>query len=163
MRNRISFAAAIALVAIRAIGVVCSLLVFDAERRADDARVQALLELRVEWRGLDLEYKIRRDVDSVGILANYIAVEDNLDAKSFDRFAQLRHTENDPKSALSWYPWVDGQERAAFVAAARQDNADWEIREITPQDRFVPAAERAAYLPGLYEETFDDTPGVLGF
>jgi PAS domain S-box-containing protein len=163
MRNGISLAAAIALVAIGAIGVVCSLLVFDAERRADNARVQALLELRVEWRARDFEYKIRRDVDSVGVLANYIAVEDNLDAKRFHRFAQLRHTENDPASALSWYPWVDGQERAAFVAAARQDNPDLEIREITPQDRFVPAAERAAYLPGLYEETFDDTPGVLGF
>jgi len=163
MRNGISPAAAIALVAIGALGVVCSLLVFDAERRADDARVQALLELRVEWRARDFEYKIRRDVDSVGVLANYISAQDNLDAKSFHRFAQLRHTDNDPKSALSWYPWVDGQERTAFVAAARQDNPEWEIREITPQDRFVPAAERAAYLPGLYEETYDDTPGVSGF
>jgi PAS domain S-box-containing protein len=163
MRNEMSLAAAIGLVAIGALGVVCSLLVFDAERRADDARVQALLELRVEWRARDFEYKIRRDVDSVGVLANYIAAQGNLDAKSFHRFAQLRHAENDPESALSWYPWVDGPERAAFVAAARQDNADMEIREITPQDRFVPAAERAAYLPGLYEETYDDTPGVLGF
>src|SRR4029077_1598920 len=107
MRNGISLAAAIAFVAIGAIGVVCSLLVFDAERRADDAHVQALLELRGEWRARDFEYKIRRDVDSVGILANYIAVEDKLDANSFHRFAQLRHTDSDPKSALSWYPWVD--------------------------------------------------------
>ena len=111
MRKGISLAAAIALVAIGALGVVCSLLVFDAERAADDARVQALLELRVEWRARDFEYKIRRDVDSVGVLANYISAQDNLDAKSFHRFAQLRHTENDPKSALSWYPWVDGRER----------------------------------------------------
>ena len=163
MRNGISLGAAIALAAIGALGVVCSLLVFDAELRADDARVQALLELRVEWRARDFEYKIRRDVDSVGVLANYIAAQDNLDAKGFHRFAQLRHTGNDPKSALSWDPWVDGRERAAFVAAARQDNPDLEIRELTPQDRFVPAAERAAYLPGLYEETYDDTPGLLGF
>src|SRR6202035_3029531 len=105
MRNRTSFAAAIALVAIGALGVVCSLLVFDAGRRAEDARVQALLELRVEWRARDFEYKIRRDVDSVGVLANYIAAQGNLDAKSFHRFAQQRHPDNDPKSALSWYPW----------------------------------------------------------
>ncbi len=164
MRKGKPFAATIAVLAIGVLGFACSLAVFDAARHADDARVEALLALRVEWRARDFEYKIRRDADSVGILASYIAAQDKLDAKSFHRFAQLRQGDDGPKNALSWYPWVEGRERAAFVATARQDTRpDFEIREISPEDSFVPAGAREAYLPELYEETYGDVPGVSGF
>jgi PAS domain S-box-containing protein len=145
-------------------GIILSVAAFQIARRTDLERVKGILELRVEWRASDIERKLAVAGRSAEALAIYLAAEGEVTAARFHNFARLAHDQTDFDSALYWSPWVDGADRASFVAAARREvDPEYDIRDIAPDGRFVSADPRARYLPQLYEETFDHSPGIGGF
>jgi PAS domain S-box-containing protein len=151
-------------VALGMIGVVLSMATFHITRLIDLDRINGVLELRAEWRARDMERKLGVTGKSAEALAIYLAAEGEMTAARFHNFARLAHDRTSLDTALYWSPWVAGPDRASFVAAARGEGApDYDIRESGPDDSFVPAASRPQYLPRLYEETFDHTPGISGF
>jgi PAS domain S-box-containing protein len=154
----------IQLILLGLIGIALSVLAFRIVRLSDLERVNGILELRVEWRARDIERKLAVAGKSAGALATYIAAEGPITAARFHNFARLAHDRSGLDSALYWSPWVNGADRAAFVAAARRDgDVEFDIREIGSDKRVVPAAVRLQYLPRLYEETFDHAAGISGY
>jgi PAS domain S-box-containing protein len=144
-------------------GVCLSFATYQLASRTDADRVRASLELRAEWRARDIERKLAFIDKGAAALAIYLAAEGNVSAKQFHAFARLAHTQGDFDGALDWYPWVQAADRPAFVAAARREvDPDFDIREIGPAGRFIAAAERPHYVPQLYQEIFDQTPGLAG-
>ena len=163
MRTQIFRALWLPPLVIAAIGIALSLAVFSGMRSADEAHLRSDLALRVEWRARDFERKIELATNSLEALALFMAAQKNVDAASFHSFARLLHDANDSHTELDWAPWVNGAERDAFVAAARKSVApDYDITDMTADGRIVPAATRDAYIPTLYQETFNERPGPLG-
>jgi PAS domain S-box-containing protein len=151
-------------VALGLTGLMLSMAAFYITRLTDLDRVQAMMELRVEWRARDIERKLALIGKSAEALAIYVAAEGQMTAARFHEFARLSHDRTGYDSALFWSPWVNGPDRAGFVDAARREGiADYDIRETGPDGTIVPAAPRPQYLPRLYEETFDHAPGISGF
>ena len=147
-----------------AVGVALSLLGFRTAERADRDRAAAELELRTEWRASDFQRRLLVAAETAEGVAIYMAAEGDVSAARFHAYAKLAHADDDLNSALYWSPVVRDSERDAFVAWARREvSPDYDIREIAPDDRFVAAARRDVYLPQLYEESYDETPGVAGF
>jgi PAS domain S-box-containing protein len=145
-------------------GVILSVAAFRIARLSDLERVNGILELRVEWRARDMERKLAVAGKSAEALATYVAAEGPVTAARFHNFARLAHDRLGLESALYWSPWVNGADRAAFVAAVRRDgDPEFDIREIRADSRVVPSAIRAQYLPRLYEETFDHAAGISGY
>jgi PAS domain S-box-containing protein len=144
-------------------GVVLSLAAFRITTLTDLERVQGILELRVEWRVRDMERKLALTGKSAEALAIFVAAEGEMTAARFHNFARLAHERTGLDSALFWSTWVEGPDRASFVAAVRRDSdPNYDIRETGSDNLIVPAAIRSRYLPRLYEETFDAAPGISG-
>jgi PAS domain S-box-containing protein len=161
-KRRRTRAAQVALLGL--VGLVLSVMAFRIARLSDFDRVNGILELRAEWRARDMERKLAVAGKSAEALAIYLAAEGDMTAARFHRFARLTHDRSGFDSALYWSPWVDGAARGSFVAAVRRDGEpDYDITEMGQDNQVVAAGLRAAYLPRVYEETFDHAPGVSGY
>jgi len=139
--------------------------VFTIARSADDSRVKSILELRVEWRARDLEWKILLSAESVKTLAMHVAADKNFDAVVFNRVAQLSHAADEAITALDWAPYVASNDRETFVESARRSGLSGYglVERSAAGNRFEKAAERHEYLPVLFEETYEGEPVPLGF
>ena len=110
-----------------------------------------------------MERKLALTGKSAEALAVFVAAEDDLTPVRFHKFARLAHDRIGFESALFWSQWVDGPGRSAFVAAMRRNgDPSYDIRETGANGRGGSAATRGGYLPLLYEDTFDDVPGISG-
>ena len=149
--------------ALGVVGVVLSIVAFRITTLTEVERVRGVLELRVEWRVRDMERKLALTGKSAEALAVFVAAEDDLTPVRFHKFARLAHDRIGFESALFWSQWVDGPGRSAFVAAMRRNgDPSYDIRETGANGRGGSAATRGGYLPLLYEDTFDDVPGISG-
>jgi CHASE1-domain containing sensor protein len=154
----------IAFIAIVVIGVAVSLLAYTLARRADEARVDSVLQSRAEWRARDFEHKLRLAADPIAILAPLIAAQDDFSPALFHRFVQFARGPGDAEEALIWAPYLRDADRAALVAEARRDgDPNFDILDLTVSGATAPAASRHDYLPVWLAETFDGaraTPGL---
>jgi PAS domain S-box-containing protein len=150
--------------ALAIVGVILSVVMFRIAKSADSARIEGALEFRAEWRARDIERKLLVAGKSAEALAIYLSAGGEISAARFHHFARLAHDHADLDSVLYWAPWVAGADRAAFVAAARREvDPTYDITDVAPDDQAVPAATRAAYLPQLYQESFDTVSSFNGF
>ena len=145
-------------------GIILSIAAYNGARLAEHDRVLGALELHAERRARDIERRLAVAGGSAEALAIYLAADGEVTAAQFHNFAQLAHDQADADSALYWAPWVDGANRPAFVIAARRDvDRGYDIRDAGPNESFASAAERAAYLPVLFAASFDHASGVSGY
>jgi PAS domain S-box-containing protein len=151
-------------IALAVAGIIASFVAYELAKQSDYDRIKGVLELRAEWRARDIERRLAMAAKSAEALAIYLAADRSVTAERFHEFAQMAHDQTGFDSALYWAPWVDHSDRSSFVAAARRDSdPNYEIREIGPDDHIIPATTRAHYLPQLYEESFEDVPGISGY
>jgi len=152
------------IVGIVALGIAVTVLAFVMAKRSDDQRVQSELASRALLRAHAFERRLVLTQGSLEAMAVFIASEKAIDAASFHRFAHLDYDSDDTNSALLWAPLVRGPDRKAFAAAQPSGAAGaFEIEERKPDGSLVRAAERDEYLPTLFEETYDGSPGLAGF
>jgi PAS domain S-box-containing protein len=146
------------------IGGLVTIAAFQIARRSDNERVLAVLELGADWRTRDIERKLILAVETASSVAGYLAGQPEITASQFDTVTKLTRDPEDLPKTVYWAPWVAGPDRAAFVASARRDaRADFDIRDLTAADTLAPAAERAAYMPLLYEQSFDGSSNRTGY
>ncbi len=147
------------LLAVAAAGIAISTGVLFLARNLEEARVRSVLNLRAEWRASDFDHKLALAVNDLGALAALMTAQAPVDAATFGRFAELVHGPTDSYSSLLWAPLVTADDRASFVAAARQNIApDYEIIERQPDGQSAPATGRAEFLPILYAVAFEPRP-----
>jgi len=94
-------------------------------------------------------------------LRRFFANSRSVSREEFDGYAKplLRRTQ-----AYSWAPRVEGAERLAFEAAARdQGLSSYAIRELNPAGELQLAAERDEYVPVLYSQTQSRLGAPLGY
>jgi PAS domain S-box-containing protein len=153
MRRFAAFALWLPSLVIAIVGVSLSLVIFAQTRNADEISARDDMELRVEWRTKDFEHKIRNATEGLEAVATLMSSQHTMDAATFHGFARLLHGEVDFGSELDWAPWVKGEDRSTFVAAARKSvAAGYDITDVTADGHAAPAPEGEAYLPILYQE-----------
>jgi PAS domain S-box-containing protein len=146
------------------VGSLLTIVAFGIARRSDNERVLAVLELRADWRTRDIERKLTLAVGTASSLAGYLAGQPEVTASQFESITRLTRDPEELPNTIYWAPWVTGSDRAAFVAAVRRDaDAGFDIRDSAPSQTLVPAGERAAYLPVLYEQSFDGSSDRTGY
>jgi PAS domain S-box-containing protein len=151
--------------AIILVGTGLSLFASDLARRADAARVRSLVQTNGDWQARSIERHFERAIDSLHAVASYLAVNDRVTAAEFHQFATLARNGSGPASAIDWLPWIPGDQRDVFVAAAsglRVEN--FHILARDAENRLVDEPARDAYAPVFFQEAFEpDAQGPLGF
>lgn len=149
--------------AVALFGTAISMIVLNQMIRMDDARVTSVLEFRSEWLARDFQSKLVRADAPLEGLAAFINSQKVIEAEEFHRFVQSIHYSDNSTTAFSWVPIVKSSDREAFVATARRTlGDDFDIVVRAPAGNIVPAAPHDEYLPLMFYETFDVSPGVMG-
>jgi len=162
-RYRLPQSALLPVLAIALLGSVISVTAFEIVRRADDARVSAILEFRAQWRARDFESKLAETQTPVAGLAAFVTSQKQIDAEEFRDFTRANHSSDLPGVAMSWLPLVKASERDAFVASARQTVAtNFDIFESTSHDSVTVEPPRDEYLPVLFRESFNNSISIPG-
>jgi len=147
-----------------ALGIVISLIASDLARRADETRVRSLLDLRAELHTRAIERRLASEIDQVQSLAHYLSVDNRTAAAQFEAFAALAHESDGLASAVVWAPWIPAAQRGEFAAQARAAGVpDFRIVARDETNRLAEEPDRPAYMPVLFQKTFDGRPGPVGF
>ncbi|MFT5207102.1 MAG: signal transduction histidine kinase [Candidatus Omnitrophota bacterium] len=89
---------------------------------------------------------------------------EHVNRQEFHTFAQFTLERHPGIQALEWLPKVPYGEIDDFVLLAQKDGfGDFEITELSAQDRMVSAAKRDVYFPVYYVEPYEGNQGALGF
>jgi len=143
-------------VGIGLLGVALSCLAFLFADRADDRRVQGLLQSRAEWRARDIEAKIRLSGNAVENVAIAISANPFLDPESFRRLALRARRAIDHVNALQWAPRIRQDQLAGFEQSARYYGInDYRVFDVTPDFRPTELAARDEYFPVLFDVRFE--------
>ena len=146
-----------------ALGLALTLLAFHQAKRVDDARVANIFDLRIEWRARDFQDKIADAAVPVEALADFASAELDMAPEEFQQFAFVGRGD-DPISRLTWAPLVKRADRDAFVTAARnRGEPDYEILDVAPNGKLVPAPPAEYYAPIRYERRFEPSIRLVGY
>ena len=162
-RSPISQKSWIAPVSIAIAGVLFSSLAFWMAKKADDERVQTILELRSEWRARDLEAKIRLAGNAVENIAIAMTVADSVDPEQFVRLAARASRGLDHVNSLQWAPRVPRNQIAALEQQARSLGLkDYQVFDVTQDFQRTALSDRPEYFPVLFDERPQGGRQVLG-
>jgi serine/threonine-protein kinase len=92
----------------------------------------------------------------------FFGASDSVTGAEFHAFVEDALARFPAISLLEWAPYVPGELRDSFVAAARSESPGFEITESLRAGEFTPAARRAEYVPLRFIEPRDDL-AALGF
>lgn len=149
--------------AIAGLGIVLSVLGYEAAVRRDDERVHALAGFRADWRTTDLERKLQRLAAPVSALAAFIATQPDITAPRLDRFPLEAIQGASGLRVVFWAPRVRGQDRARFEQTMRAaGRPDFTIWEPGPDGHRKSAASRDDYFPVIYQHAFHAVPSFIG-
>ena len=126
--------------------------------------------LRVEFEAHSHDYLVRferdlkDDYQAMHAVAAFVREHPVLRRDAFERFAESQLALLVGVKSLSWIPLVPLAERASFEADLRaQGVADFTIRELGPDGRLRPAAQRPHYAPVAYIVPQAGNAAAVGF
>lgn len=97
-------------------------------------------------------------------LGSYFDATPNVSRALFHQLARPLLDENSPIAALEWVPRVPSAERAAMIAAARQDGfPTFDFTERNASGVLVPVGDRAEYFPVYFMAPHRGNEAALGF
>ncbi|MGE4012504.1 MAG: CHASE domain-containing protein [Alphaproteobacteria bacterium] len=146
------------------IGLALSGIGFWLARANEIQQIRSILELRAEWRSVDLRNKLEEFNDALSAVGIFIGNATDFDQTQFSRAARRAYDENHgAMRTIIWAPRIKHGQLAEFLKAAHDSGQrDYRLLDLTPGGRLVPAAERAEYFPDLYRELFEGQLNVAG-
>ena len=144
-------------------GIMLSLLLFGMVRRMEYRRIQADLDRAGEANLVSLSHGLDTHLLKLESLAGFHAGSEEVTRAEFHDFVKPILRRLAGIQALEWIPRVPHSSREEFVSAARQEIADFMIKERGPEGRFVKASDRGEYFPIYYIEPGEENADALGF
>ena len=110
-----------------------------------------------------ISQSLERYLEVVNAVGALFAASKQVDRWQFFEFSRDTLPRFPGVKALSWVPWVPGEERAGFEQRARDDGLfGFQFKEPGQGARNVPAQAREVHLPILYVEPFEGNDDQLG-
>ena len=130
------------------------------ERRELAQRAEEVTREQVE----KLQVSMLRSLEVLHSIASLHAAEGHIDRPKFTAFVGQALERQPEIQALSWNPLVPDSQRAGLEAeAARTGMSGFQIRERETGGRFVPAANRAEYVPVYFIEPLERNLPAVGY
>jgi signal transduction histidine kinase/CheY-like chemotaxis protein len=154
-----------AIVAVLAVGCLCSLvlclLLRHWERRTAQAAVEAAASQRMEL----LQETLSNSLETLHALGSFLRTEPSPDRLRFRRFVEPLLARRPELHALSWTPMVLSADRAAYESRARADGlSSFEFTEIDPATgTLVRARVRDVHYPVYFIEPAHLNANALGY
>ncbi|HXI71210.1 MAG TPA: CHASE domain-containing protein [Verrucomicrobiae bacterium] len=144
-------------------GLLLSLLLFfiirEGEQRALQTRASNLTHEKVE----NLHVDMLRSMEVLHSISSLYAARGKIEREQFHEFVRQALQRQPEIQALSWNPQVPESERARFERTATNGSPGYELRELTADGKFVPAARRREYVPVLFIEPLNGNDSALGY
>ncbi len=130
------------------------------ERRAGRQEASDLTLEAVE----KLEVRLLRSLEVLNSIASLHAAQGRIGRDEFREFVRPALARQPELHALSWNPWVPAAHRSELESAAVAEGlSGFQFRERGGQESFVPARERAEYVPVYYIEPLVRNALALGY
>jgi len=128
----------------------------------------AAIEKEVAIYGKEYVQNIQKNIDTnlenLYALASFYDASDVVDRQEFDTFTESFIANNRNIQALAWIPNVSSHERQAYKKQAELDGLEnFEIKEITAENRLRLAGNRDQYFPVYYIAPMEGNEKVFGF
>ncbi len=129
------------------------------------SRRQAQFQQQIENLSTALQRSLNRYTDVLTFLHDYYQVaEEPVSRQDFAGFVARSLVSYPGIQALEWAPLVRQGDRAAFEARVRAEGyPNFEITELSPENRLQRAKERAEYIPVTYVAPFLHNEAALGY
>ncbi len=146
-------------------GALVSILVFISIRSLETEKAKAAFQRAAQERFDNVQTGLELSVSKVVALAAFCDTSYPITHSSFDSFiAPLLFSHDAGIQALEWVPRVSFKERAAFEKSTRKSGLPgYEIRDLLPDGKMVPAARRPYYFPVLYVQPRAGNEVVSGY
>jgi diguanylate cyclase (GGDEF)-like protein len=106
---------------------------------------------------------LRISVENLRAVASLLSAFEDVDFRSFSRFASRYLEDDSGLLILEWQPVISGAQRDRFVEKARQGfRPDFELSEPDAQGKPIPAAERMNHVPVYYMLSKHETTDTTG-
>lgn len=137
---------------------------FLQTNRWEQGRARIEFEARVETLTQKLQSNLDSYLDVLRSVQNFFASSPSVSQDSFHSFV-ARDIANHPGiRALSWDARVPKAKVPAFIEAARRDGlSNFQLTELDPQQKLVPAGPRDEYIVTRYVEPLFGNESALGF
>ncbi|MBL8601871.1 MAG: CHASE domain-containing protein [Myxococcales bacterium] len=143
------------------IGVVISFVAAAYTRRDYDEREGVNFAQRAGPLAMAMRSTLEAPIATAESIPPFFDASTSVDRPDFTAFVTpfMRRTQG--IAVIEWFPYVRGEERAAYEARARREGvANFEFREPNSLGRMVRSPERSDYIPLFYMEPFN--PEVIG-
>lgn len=106
---------------------------------------------------------VQQHVASLAAIQAFVSASHEVTRWEFSSFARQILPQNTGFKAVLWLPQLSDQQRKTFETNLQRDGLfGLRLRELTEQNRLVPAGVRAAYLPVAYVEPFESSGNLIG-
>ncbi|MBT5774960.1 MAG: PAS domain S-box protein [Dehalococcoidia bacterium] len=151
-----------AAVAMLAVGLLVSFVVFRATSSWETARAESKLERAAIHVTDAAQSELEKPEQSLRGFQGLYAASTSVDREEFAAYAQ--HTSDSGVQAMEWIPRVAASDREAFEALAIGDGFDdFVIRERSENGELIRADGRDTYYPAFYLEPFAGNEAAFGF
>jgi len=151
--------------AVLIVGISLTLYAFSYMERSERARAKEVFE-EESLRDISSAVlnQVQGSLDSVSDVKSLFAASSFVSRTEFQVFVRHELAKDRGIQALEWIPYVQGAERAAYEAAAREDGlADFQFTERQSQGDMTSREEQESYFPVYYVEPLEGNQTALGF
>lgn len=155
----------IALTLTLTLGLGLSVLAAFVVSRWEISNRQSRFQRQIENLTTALQRSLNRYTDVLAFLGDYYQVAQlEVTREDFAKFVERSHSTYSGIQALEWAPLVPKSQRFAYEEKVRQEGyPNFEITELTGDNRLIRAGDRLYYFPVTYVEPFKDNESALGY
>ncbi|MEM8503711.1 MAG: CHASE domain-containing protein [Cyanobacteria bacterium P01_D01_bin.1] len=163
--SRLSFRRALVLNATIGIGVALSVVATLSVHRWEVSQQRNRFQQQLENLTVALQRSLNRYTAVLTFLGDYYGVSEGVvERQSFDAFVARSLQEYPGIQALEWAPLVTLSERTDYEKTLQAEGySNFQITELGPGDRLMPAGDRDYYLPVTYLAPFAGNEAAFGF
>jgi PAS domain S-box-containing protein len=152
------------LLAVTLAGVIVTAIFFWTTRSAELNQFKSQFEHDASIRANLVAVKLNQCLIVIRAFQSCYDASDEVERREFKIFTAPFLAEQNELQALAWLPRVLQSQRADFEKRVRQDGLPgFQIKDLTPDRRFINAAEREEYYPIEYVEPIKGNEQKIGF
>jgi CHASE1-domain containing sensor protein len=145
-------------------GILFAFAMFALVDRLERRQVQSGFDQRVSLWATALRHSIDADLEELFGLRSLFELRAEVRRDEFRTFAADSIQLHPSIQALEWLPWIPAAQRKAYESTARREGLkDFQIVELGPEKKLVPAGPRAEYFPIYFVEPLIGNESALGF
>ncbi|MGD0517397.1 MAG: CHASE domain-containing protein, partial [Thermoguttaceae bacterium] len=152
------------LLAVTLAGVIVTVIFFWTTRSAELNRFKSQFEHDANIRANLIAVKLNQCLLVIEALRGYYNASDNVERREFKIFTAPFLAERKELQALAWLPCVLQSQRADYEERQRKEGwIGFQIKDLTPDRRFISADKREEYYPVEYVEPLKGNVIKIGF